>query len=713
MPYLYGGKILRVDLTHGEIRTVPTELYASMYVGGRGTNARMLYEAVDAETDPLGPQNIVCFGAGPLTGTTFPGCSRTDVMTKSPVTGFIGDCSFGGDFSAELKHAGWDAVVLEGRAPHPVYVYIRNDTVEIRDARPYWGMATYDAAAAIRRDLQNRNFKIVSIGPGGENQVSFASITCNIGNSGSRTGIGAVVGSKNCKAIVVRGTKGIKVADPEAFMQVCGEVHNWIRGTEAYAEYHEIGLLADELAYVRCGIECGGDAHTTAPSFDDKFEYSEFWKEHGYKRTGCTGCPVHCMEAYNVPGIGASIVSCELYPQLGAELRNYDMKLLYKMVRECHRQGIDNTSLSTILQWLMVLWELGIIDQSITDGLTMEWGNREAIEGTFWNIVNRKGFGDVLAQGMRVAADYMDARIPAEKRGGKSTYYHANQVNNNPMYGIVPRFHGQALAYVVGRRSDLISDLDMSEFGIVAAPVYPIWNEEEKEEFARHEEQEALRIGGTPEAGDPEGYRGKAAMVHDMGMTIGMPDIVGTCKWHTKFLYMYVHAPEYARALSAGLGCTVQPESLIEASLRVRSLERALECKMGRRRENDTIPEKEFDKKVSHGYWKGKLGTSREGLERMKSEYYLIRGWDLETGIPQRETLLEYGLDDVATDLGSLGILPERTNDEHARAMKEPSLAHILMDEEEERARQRTTGAKEKQEERARPVKAGTVAGTG
>jgi aldehyde:ferredoxin oxidoreductase len=228
----------------------------------------------------------------------------------------------------------------------------------------------------------------------------------------------------------------------------------------------------------------------------------------------------------------------------------------------------------------------------------------------------------------------------------------------------------------------------MSEFGIVSAPIYPIWNDEEKKEFTEHETAEALRLSGTPEAADPEGYKGKAAMVHDMGMTIGLPDTVGTCKWHTKFLYMYVDAPMYARALSVGPGRTVEPEELIETSLRVRTLERALECKLGRRRENDTIPEKEFDKKVAHGYWKGKLGTSREGLERMKSEYYLIRGWDLETGIPHKETLLEYGLDDVAADMESLGILPQRTAAEHARAMKEPTLAHILLDEEEQRARQ-------------------------
>ncbi len=686
MSYLYGGKILRVDLTKHEVKTVPTERYASKYVGGRAMNARLLYEAVGANTDPLGPENILCFGAGPLTGTTFPGSGRMEIMTKSPVTGFLGHANMGGDWSAEVKNAGWDIIVLEGRAEYPVYVYIRNDTIEIRDARPYWGMTTYGTQAAIRKDLANPNLKIACIGPAGENEVTFASINCGISFTAARTGVGAVMGSKNCKAIVVRGTKGVQVQDAEAFLEACGEVHNWIRATDAYAEYHEIGLLADETAYARCGIECGGDAHTTAPSYDDEFDFSKFYAEYGYKRTGCMGCPVACMEAYNVPGIGASAIKCESYPQLSAEWRNFDMKHMLKMFLLCEEQGMDVTSLSTTFTWLMLLTDLGIIDESITDGLKMEWGSKEATEGLAWNMVNRKGFGDVLAQGMKAAADYMDARIPAEKREGKSTYHWAMQINNLPMFGIVPRMHGQALAYVVGRRSDLISDLDMCEFGVISAPIYPIWNEKEKEEFTAHEKAEGVRLGGTPEAAEAEGYKGKAAIVHDMGVAIALPDTVGTCKWHTKFLYMYVHAPHYAKALSAGLGRTVEPELLIETVLRMRALERAVECKMGRRRENDTIPEKEFDEVVTHGTpWKGKLGTSRQGLERMKSEYYLIRGWDLETGIPYRQTLLEYGLDDVAEDLASLGILPERPEYISAEAMKDPSVACKLMDDEEKR----------------------------
>src|SRR5450756_2338660 len=267
-----------------------------------------------------------------------------------------------------------------------------------------------------------------------------------------------------------------------------------------------------------------------------------------------------------------------------------------------------------MIAWLMYLWELGIIDESLTDGYRMEWGDRAAIEGTFVNIVNRQGFGDVLARGMKEAADYMDSRIAPERRGGRSTYDYALQVNNNPMFLLGPRFPGMALAYAVGRRSDLMSDLDTYELDMIATPVFPHYSHELKEKVIAAEREEAELLAGTADAGDVEG---------------------------------------------------------------------ALECKMGRRRENDTIPKTEFDKPIARGYWKGKGGTSRERLEQMKTEYYTIRGWDVETGVPLKATLAEYGLDDVAADLAAAGILPESTPE--TAVAGEPTLASILADEDERR----------------------------
>ncbi|MCL5735725.1 MAG: hypothetical protein M1274_09110 [Actinobacteria bacterium] len=660
MSYLYGGKILRVNLSRREARFVPTDRYASKYIGGRGTNARILYESVDVDTDPLGLENVVCFGTGPLSGTTFPGCSRTDVMCKSPVTNLIGNASVGGDWSAELKYAGWDHVVLEGKAEHPVYVDIHNDAVQIRDARALWGLTTYEAHEAIRNEL-GPDVKIIGIGPAGERMVTFATIHSNIGNSASRTGVGAVMGSKNVKAIAVRGTQGVGIADPKAFLEASLRAHNTIRASKYYEEFHTIGLTLYEKACILSGLEGGGDGHANVPpSFDERFDYYSMFEKHCYKRTGCTGCPVHCMEAYHVGGLGSTVMSCELYPQLSYEIRNADPYFHYWLVMTCQKMGIDSVSTATIFQWLMELWELGIIDSTITGGINLEWGNKDGVKELFLRIIGSDGIGAVVAKGMKETADYIDARVPLDRRYDKSSYWWAMQVNNNPMYGVNPRMHGMALAYAVGRRSDCIQDLDMVEVDIANFPVYPEMSEDEKKRLTDEEKALAERVSGKIGAGDLDGYQGKAEMTHDQGITTGLPDMMGTCKWHTKWLFMDIEPENYAEALSAGTGREVGVQELITASLRLRNVERVLECKMGRRRENDTIPEKEFGRPVARGFWKGKIGTDRKEFERMKDEYYALRGWDAKTGIPTVETLLQYGLDDMVEDLPGRGGFGER-----------------------------------------------------
>ncbi len=659
MSFLYGGTILWVDLTTGEVSRIPTARYADKYIGGRGIGARLVYDHVGLDVAPLSPANILAFGTGPLSGTPFPGCSRIDVMSKSPVTGLLGNSNIGGDCGAELKLAGYDHVVLAGRSERPVYLYVHNDTVELRDARGLWGRSTYETRQAIKEELDNPEIKVLCIGPAGENQVSYGSIHSNLGNAAARTGMGAVMGSKNVKALAVRGTKGVAVAHVDEFLEACLDAHMTVRGADFYQEIHSIGGVHAQYAYVLSGIEAAGDGHEGI-EFDPEgsMDPEAFKDRYMHARTGCTGCPVHCMENYYVPGIGGTVISCELYNQLSWEVRNDDMLLWYDLTRRCQEVGIDNTSLTMMLQWLMELHGLGIIDESLTDGVALEWGDREAILTMLDHTVRRVGFGDVLAGGLKVAADYLDARVPADRRGGRSTYWHAMQVNNNPMYGINPRLTSMALSYSVGRRSDCIQDLDMHQFDTIAAPVYPGWSPDERAAAIDHEAHLATELTGLERAGDPDVVDGKAMIVHDMGATTGIPDMVGSCKWHTKWLYLDLTPQHYARALTAGLGREVTADELWHASLRVRNVERAYECRLGRRRVDDTIPRKEFGKPISRGYHEGQHGVEEVQLEQMKDEYYALRGWDRHTGVPTRATLTHFGLEDVADDLAVAGILP-------------------------------------------------------
>jgi len=659
MAFLRGGRILLVDLTTRQVSTRPTADYADAYLGGRAVDARLVYDLVGVDAEPLGPDNVIVFGTGPLTGTPFPGSSRLDIMARSPVTGLLGNANVGGDWAAELKFAGYDHVVLTGRASSPVHLCIHNDVVELRDSAALRGMTTSQTPAAIRAELDNPEVKVLCIGPAGENQVTYATVHCSVGNAAARTGMGAVLGSKNVKALAVRGTRGVPIAAPEPFLEACIAAHEHLRAKDDYPEAHTEGVTRGEYAFVLSGSEAGGDGHAGV-DFDPSglTDFAAFWRRYGYKRTGCMGCPVHCMENLSVPGLGGAVMSCELYPQLSWEVRNDDMLLWYEMTRACQELGIDSTSIAIALQWLMELHAAGLLDPDLTDGTPMAWGDPDAIRGMLSRTVDREGFGDALAQGMRAAADYLDARIPAERRGQRSTYELALQVNNNPMYGISPRLMSMALAYSVGRRSDLIQELDIPQINIVAAPAYPRTTSEDREQMIEHETARVVALTGEPGAADPDVVDGKAEIVHDMGLATGISDIAGSCKWHTKW-FLDLEPEHYADALTAGLGREVTLPELQEASLRMRNVERAFECRHGRRRANDTIPRKEFGKPISRGTAAGKYGVTETQLEQLKDEYYALRGWDRATGVPTRETLVASGLGDIAADLARLGILPE------------------------------------------------------
>jgi aldehyde:ferredoxin oxidoreductase len=670
MTSLHAGAILWVDLTTGAVRRTPTEQYAQRFLGGRAVDARLIYDLVPPGTDPLGPDNVIVFGTGPLSGTPFPGCSRLDVMALSPVTGLLGNANIGGDWGAELKYAGYDHLVLTGRSSKPVYLSVRNQTVELRDATRLLGAATSETRRAIAVELDSPDVKVLCIGPAGENLVTYASIHSNVGNAAARTGMGAVLGSKNVKALAVRGTGGVAIADRDAFLTACLDAHTFIRSHPDYEETHERGVMDGEYAFVRSGGEASGDGHEGI-AFDPegKTDFLAFWKRYGHKRTGCMGCPVHCMENYHVPGVGGAVISCEMYPQLSWEVRNSDMRLWFELVRFSQEQGVDNTSAAILIQWVMELFEKGIVGEKLLDGIVPVWGDRDALWGLLTKIVAREGIGDVLAQGLKAAAEHFDALVPAERRGGRSTYELAMQVNNNPMYGITDRVSSLALGYAVGRRSDLIQDIDIPQFNIISTPAHEEWTESEKQSAIEFETRRVVALTGEERAGDGEALEGKAMIVHDMGIATGISDIAGSCKWHTKW-FLDLSPEHYAAALTAGLGREVTTDELRAVSLRMRSVERAYECRLGRRRENDTIPRKEFGKPISRGTAKGRYGVTEAQLEQLKDEYYTLRGWDLATGVPTRATLLDQGLDDVARDLAAAGILPTSGDDGHAPVVR-------------------------------------------
>jgi len=649
MEYLYGGTILIIDLTSKKISREPTSLYADKFLGGRGINAKIIYDEVGPGIKPLDPGNVIAFGTGPLTGTLCPGSSRIDVMSKSPVTNLLGNSNMGGFWAAEVKYAGYDHIVIKGKSEKPVYILIEDEDVRIKPADHIWGKDTYETPTIICNELGDPEIKVICIGPAGENLVTYASIQTGVGNAAGRTGMGAVLGSKNLKAIAVRGTKGVKVADPEKFFEVCKEAHDLIKNSPSYKRLSTIGSTDGEYAYVLSGWEASGDSHKTSGDWDKKGKtnFKTFWQKYGYKKTGCFGCPIHCMENYQVPGLGGTVISCEVYPQLTWEVRNDDMMLWYEAVRDCQRYGIDNTSVAIFIAWIMELYEEGIITKEDTDGIPMEWGSRKAILGIIHKIVKREGVGDVFADGMKATA----------KKIGKDAIEYAMQVKNNPMYGINPRYKGNALAYAIGRRGDLIQDLDVfMEPTVISMPKHPYWDDDTKKKAVDWAYDTAEELTGTRDAADPYKYGGKAIAVAKLGVEYTVADMTGTCKWHTTWLGMPIVPEIQAKILSAGLGKDVSEDELMEIATRVRNLERAFEVREGITREDDTLPKKEFSNPITRGSFKG-MTLDRDEFEKMKDQYYSIKGWDIKTGIPTEETLKKLGLEDVAEELMKCGII--------------------------------------------------------
>jgi aldehyde:ferredoxin oxidoreductase len=637
MDYLYGGKILIIDLTEKKITKEPSSSYITKFIGARGINGKIMYDLISPGIHPLDPENIIVFGVGPLTGTFCPGSSRVDVMAKSPVTGFLGNSNMGGYWPAELKYAGFDHLIIKGKADHPVYISIDNDEVRILDASNLWGKDTYLTPNIICEELKDPETKVICIGKAGENKVTFSSILSNFKNAAGRTGMGAIMGSKNLKAIAVRGTKGVRLADPEGFFICAGKLHNLIKNAPSYEEYSKRGstntmYLSGIIGYTPAGNQQIFD-------WDPKEKFITFWEKYGVKRAGCFNCPVQCADTYDVPGIGCGSVSCQSYVDPTWKIKNDNLLVWWECVRSCQLYGIDVISVTGILAWLMELYEKGIISKDDTDGIAMDWGNRDAIIKMINRIVNREGIGDILAEGFKEAI----------KHFGKESENYAMHVKNSPLYIQSPRYPFIGLGDALGARGDYLRAYVPLTKGVLRALLNPELSTGERAKIMEKYENEAEKISGTKKAASLVGYEGKPkALIYGETM-VSIPDMLGVCKHLGISNFQILNPNNLAEVLSLGLGKTVSSEELITVAHRIRNVERAFDAREGLTRKDDTIPEREFNKDIG-GRHKG-ICVNKDDFEKAKDEYYQLRGWNVETGIPAQKTLVDLGLHDIAEDL--------------------------------------------------------------
>ena len=624
----YTGKWLHVNLTTGKIE--PCEYDAALavgYLGGNGFGTRLLWEQVGPEVDPLAPESLLIFATGPLCGTLVPNSGRMEVVAKSPLTGIYGDANAGGFFGPELKFAGWDTIVVTGQAPHPVYLAISDERVELCDACDLWGLTTSQTETTIRRAWGDPRVKTATIGPAGENRVRFAAIQITPQRSAARCGLGAVMGSKNLKAVAVRGRGPVRVADPARFHDLAVDFHRRIRTNALFPAVSAHGTpgivsLMDALGrFPTRNFQMGSFPEV------DKISAEALEARAFVRHLACFGCPVGCDKLYCLPdgshaGLALHSVEYETLNALGACLWNANLDAALAANRLCDELGMDTISAGRAISFAMELWEEEILNLDDTGGLALYWGDMDVVFQLLGMIARREGFGALLAEGTRHAAQ-------AIGRGAEQYAMHVKGLEIAAQDGRAQRSMGLAHA-TSSRGAD-----HLKAFPTIDETGYP-------DEGRRRYGEQYL-----PEIVDPLATKHKPMLVKDGEDFGAVVDSVGVCKSGGTFVMAELYWPDIAAALEAATGIEMPVERLKRIGERIYNLQRCYNVWHGISRADDRLPRRFADEPSPSGNARGQVID----LEPMLDEYYRLRGWDLAIGWPTAEKLHELGLEDAVERL--------------------------------------------------------------
>jgi len=661
MRYAETGFNLEVDLTRGNIEKVATDPRdTALYLGGLGTNAKILWDRVGPEVTPFSPENLLIFSAGLLCGTPATGCNRTILTTISPQTELMAFSMMGGFWAPELKYAGYDKVILRGKSEKLVYLWIHNDTVEIRDASHLAGKGAIETAEEIRKELKQPKAQVAAIGLAGENRVYYASVEQGR-SSASRGGIGAVMGDKRVKAIAVRGTRDINLADPEKFISLCNDVLDYIKWREDNPIKGVMTILQglgspqemkvhDEKWHTENFM--WGNSRTRRKGFwneEIEKEWTDTLEGARTRLISCFNCPMKCGATVSMPGLPTYMMKC--FTKLTYTMAAYsDLDFGLRIAQKATEYGLDGFSTPQVMAFALELLEAGILKPEDFPGLP------ETNEDRFFYlldmIVKREGIGDVLAKGTYWAAK--------EIGNGADEYAH-NTIKKheqlplklsmlNPIY---------FLMYSVGEKIN-ITQIE-GQF-----PQAPFPKKEHREKFCEdwiqvpHEKFKQYFIDWELRGENSIPYYPTVEMTCDIvewqEMMHYIDDALGQCAGLSSFpLKPPYHIHNYPKFISAGAGIDMDEEKLSDAAKRYRTLVRAINIRRGMRRTDDRPPE---------NHWKKRFP---ELEEQLLDGYYQLKGWNKE-GIPTKEALEKMNLGYVAQEFIQRGIL---TEEETAEAQTE------------------------------------------
>ena len=635
--YAYAGKILRVNLSNGKISTEPTSKYAKEWLGASGIAIKILYDELRSWVTPYEPANKLIFSAGALVGTTAPGACKSNMSTLGPMTGGWASSCSDSYVGGQLKYAGYDSIVIEGKAHTPVYLWIHDNRVEMRKASHLWGKTTWETLETIREELGDTTLHTVSIGPAGENLVRGACIIQDKGRAFGRCGTGAVMGAKNLKAIVAKGTGAIRVAHPIPFMETVAkvrEIFNKVKSVDGMQKYGTLRGLAKKQEI--CGINFKNFQECTLP--EDMMKAIDPCKtidQYEVARQSFPGCAIGCSRhLYFTEGPYAGLKTesnqMEVMLTLQTRLAIWEPTFMMNANAYCNQLGLDVDAAGGPIGWAMECYQRGILNERDTDGLKLNWGDAGVALELIRKIAYREGFGNILAEGCARAADII----------GRDSNYYAMHIKGQDLYEPCRGALGWCLGtttstrgggHTTGATPDMRVGLEeKGKVGLIFGVDHPL----------------------------PQEYEDKAKMVMYMEALHRVNNCLGICHMNTIHGdFDQIDFPQLAELYSTATGWERSVEDLKRMAMKQLNLEKALNLRHTPFARKDDMPTpRDMTEPIPAGNLAGwKIDV--EKFNKMLDEYYDLHGWDRETSFPTRKILIDLDLEYVANDLEKIGKL--------------------------------------------------------
>lgn len=630
----YAGTILRVDLNNATIRKEPLpESLVESFIGGRGFVAKMLYDEMPTGIRPSDPENMLIAATGPLTGYFLPASGKTHFGTKSPATGGYADSNMGGHFGPHLKYAGYDILVITGKAEHPSYLFINDDTVEIRPAAECWGQGSITAEKNFKNQLGN-DYQIITIGPAGENRVRYACISHDFGRQAGRTGVGAVMGSKNLKAIVVKGTGKIPVADLKAAYAKGKEAYQKVKAKPGFEGWTPEGTAGITNWTNEVGVFPTRNFQTSHAGHYKNINGKAILDRLKITDKGCFGCPTPCGKyGHTKTSFGSAYVEGPEYETIALFGGNCVLETIEEVAYAnylCDELGIDTISAGVVLGWAIECFQKGILSRDDI-GRKIDFSDLDSVVYLLNKIARREGIGGLLAEGVKIAAEKTgkgSERFAIQVKGLEWSGYECRNAPSMMLAYLtadVGAHHNRAwvLGHDVAGAWTSVHDLIASETEIEAQPKAAI------------SERCAEYVIGSQH-------------------TRSLFDALGNCR--LQMMELGFEEEHYAELYSLITGRSKTWEELLKVSERIWHLTRAFSVREinGFGRHLDFPPARLCEDPIADGPNQGHV-ISRDDIQKLLTWYYSARGWN-ENGIPTKETLLSHGLPEVVADFEARGL---------------------------------------------------------